>query len=81
MRLTAVAATLAASLLLASSAFAADKVKVGFVSNVAEADGKKFFRLDTSLPGNGNGGHEGKAYGTELSPTEKTALVEFLKTF
>jgi hypothetical protein len=58
-----------------------DPVKVGFVSNVAAADGKKFFRLDTSVPGNGNGGHEGKAYGTELSPAEKTALVEFLKTF
>ena len=29
----------------------------------------------------GNGGHEGKAYGTELSAAEKTALVEFLKTF
>ena len=35
MRLTAVAATLAASLLLASSAFGADKVKVGFVSTVS----------------------------------------------
>ena len=35
MRLTAVAATLAASLLLASSAFGADKVKVGFVSTLS----------------------------------------------
>ena len=26
-------------------------------------------------------GHEGKAYGTELSPAEKDALVEYLKTF
>ena len=58
-----------------------DPVKVGFVSNLAESAGRKFFRLDTTLPGNGNGGHEGKAYGTELSPAEKTALVEFLKTF
>jgi hypothetical protein len=46
-----------------------------------EANGKKFFRLDTSVPGNGNGGHEGKAYGTELSAGEKAALVEYLKTF
>ena len=58
-----------------------DPVKVGFVSNVTEAGGKKFFRLDTTVPGNGNGGHEGKAYGTELSDGEKAALVEFLKTF
>ena len=58
-----------------------DPVKVGFVSNIAEASGKKFFRLDTALPGNGNGGHEGKAYGTELSSADKAALVEFLKTF
>jgi Cytochrome C oxidase, cbb3-type, subunit III len=58
-----------------------DALNAGFVSTVAEADGKKFFRLDTALPGNGNGGHEGKTYGTELSAAEKTALIEFLKTF
>ena len=58
-----------------------DPVKVGFVSDQPEANGKKLFRLDTTVPGNGNGGHEGKAYGTELSAAEKTALVEFLKTF
>ena len=27
---------------------------VGFVSNVAEADGRRFTRYDTSVPGNGN---------------------------
>ena len=58
-----------------------DPVKLGFVSDQPEANGKKLFRLDTAVPGNGNGGHEGKAYGTELSAGEKTALVEFLKTF
>jgi len=58
-----------------------DPVKVGFVSDVPEANGKKFFHLDTAQAGNGNAGHEGKAYGTELSDAEKTALVEFLKTF
>ena len=58
-----------------------DPARLGFVSNVPEANGKTFFRLDTAQPGNGNGGHEGKAYGTELPPAEKTALVEFLKTF
>ena len=40
----------------------------------AEAEG---FRFDTSLRGNGNGGH---LYGTDLSETDKTALIEFLKT-
>lgn len=35
------------------------------------------FDYDTTLPGNGNGGHE---YGTELAPEEKEALLEFLKT-
>jgi mono/diheme cytochrome c family protein len=31
--------------------------------------------------GNGNGGHEGPAYGTHLSPEQKDAIVEYLKTF
>lgn len=31
--------------------------------------------------GNGNGGHEGKTYGTELDRHEKDALIEYLKTF
>ncbi len=58
-----------------------DPVKVGFVSDSPEAGGKKFFRFDTAEAGNGNGGHEGVAYGTGLSPDDKAALVEFLKTF
>jgi mono/diheme cytochrome c family protein len=58
-----------------------DPARVGFVHDLAEEKGRKFFRLDTCLPGNGNAGHEGKDYGTELSPAEKTALVEYLKTF
>ena len=59
-----------------------DPVRVGFVSRRrAEADGKRYFRFDTTLPGNGNGGHEGTAYGTELADDDKDALVEYLKTF
>jgi hypothetical protein len=58
-----------------------DPVRVGFVSNVPEEDGKLFFEFDTKIPGNSNAGHEGKAYGTELSADEKSALVEYLKTF
>jgi hypothetical protein len=58
-----------------------DPQNVGFVSDVATEKGRKFFRYDTALPGNGNAGHEGRAYGTELSPEAKDALIEFLKTF
>jgi hypothetical protein len=55
-----------------------DQVNVGFVSSVAEADGRMFFRYDTAIPGNGNGGH---VYGTRLTADEKRAIVEYLKTF
>ena len=58
-----------------------DPQKVGFVSDLPEAAGRQFFRFDTAVAGNGNAGHEGRPYGTELSDEDKTALVEFLKTF
>jgi hypothetical protein len=61
-----------------------DQRKVGFVGDVAEEKGKKFFLFDTDEtkePGNSNKGHEGKRFGTELSDTEKDVLVEYLKTF
>jgi len=44
-------------------------------------DGTAYFRYDTSEPGNSNVGHEGPVYGTELSPHDKDALIEYLKTF
>ncbi len=53
-----------------------DQQKVGFVSDVAEENGVKFFPFDTSLPGNSSAGH---TYGVSLSPEEKDALVEFMK--
>jgi hypothetical protein len=53
-----------------------DPMKVGFISNLAEENGRKFFRYDTAVPGNGNAGH---LYGTTLSPEEKDALVEYMK--
>jgi hypothetical protein len=59
-------------------------MNVGFVANVPERDGHHFFSYDTdpkTHPGNGNGGHEGPAYGTHLPPGEKLALLEYLKTF
>jgi hypothetical protein len=39
------------------------------------------WRYDTERRGNGNFGHEGAAYGTGLSPEDKRALIEYLKTF
>jgi hypothetical protein len=58
-----------------------DRQRVGFVSDVPEEAGRRYFRFDTRLPGNGNFGHEGRAYGTELPASDKDALVEHLKTF
>jgi hypothetical protein len=55
-----------------------DQANVGFVSNVPEENGRSYFRYDTSLPGNGNGGH---VYGTTLPEAEKRAIVEYLKRF
>ena len=53
---------------------------VGFVSSGADAE-KHGWHFKTSLAGNGNGGHEGAAYGTLLAAQEKDALIEYLKTF
>jgi hypothetical protein len=55
-----------------------DQTNVGFVSTAAGDDGQAFTRFDTSVPGNGNGGH---IYGTTLSDVEKQAIVEYMKTF
>ena len=53
-----------------------DRDNLGFVSTVPESNGKAYFKFDTSLPGNSNSGH---LYGTDLSPDEKDALVEYMK--
>jgi len=58
-----------------------DPVRLGFVGNVAARAGVAFFRYDTRVPGNSNAGHEGAAYGTDLPPADKDALVAYLKTF
>jgi hypothetical protein len=58
-----------------------DSVNVGFVWDLPAENGRALFRFDTSRPGNGNGGHEGPAYGTDLTPEQKQALLEYLKTF
>jgi len=58
-----------------------DQKKVGFISEVGEEKDRKYFQYKTEEPGNSNKGHEGKRFGTELSASEKDALVEYLKTF
>ena len=55
-----------------------DKENVGFISNVSETEGRRFFLFDTSLRGNSPAGH---LYGVDISAADKNALIEFLKTF
>lgn len=54
-----------------------DQKNVGFVSDVPEENGYRYFLYDTAVPGNANTGH---LYGTGLSPEQKEALVEYMKT-
>lgn len=54
--------------------------KVGYRSDGAGTGAGALFEYDTTRPGNGNGGHEGAAYGTELEASDKDAIVEYMKT-
>jgi hypothetical protein len=54
-----------------------DPAAGGFISNVPEEAGKPFTRFSTADEANSSKGH---LYGTDLSPGEKVALVEYLKT-
>jgi mono/diheme cytochrome c family protein len=58
-----------------------DPKHLGFVADRPTENGKRFFAFDTTLPGNGNAGHEGAAYGTTLPDADKRALLEYMKTF
>jgi hypothetical protein len=59
-----------------------DPTNVGFLSTEPkDTGGKNLFLYDTKIPGNGNQGHEGRRYGTELPREQKDALIEYLKTF
>ncbi len=58
-----------------------DPQNVGFVSNLPTLEGRAFFKIDTEKPGNGNSGHDGAVYGTDLPAEQKQALLEYLKTF
>ncbi|HYO15576.1 MAG TPA: cytochrome c [Thermoanaerobaculia bacterium] len=53
-----------------------DPVRGGFVSSGPEAE-RVGVRYDTAVRGNSNAGHN---WGTALSPEEKAALVEYMKT-
>lgn len=53
-----------------------DQEKVGFVSHGPDAE-RFGFKVDVGVAGNGNSGHP---WGTTLSPAEKRALIEYMKT-
>lgn len=53
---------------------------VGFRHDVPTSNNRQLFLLDVQVPGNSNQGHSGATFGTELSPTDKAALIEYLKT-
>jgi mono/diheme cytochrome c family protein len=55
--------------------------RLGFVWDQEREGDRNYFLFDTKLSGNGNQGHEGRDYGTELSDDDKWAVVEYLKTF
>jgi len=57
-----------------------DYANVGFVTQGPEAEARGW-SYDTTVRGNGNAGHEGPEYGTLLNAEEKSALIEYLKTF
>lgn len=57
-----------------------DYENVGFVTQGPEAVAEGWY-YDTREAANGNQGHEGPGYGTDLTPDEKDALIEYLKTF
>lgn len=54
-----------------------DAEEVGFRATPPDDDCPLAFRFDTSLRGEGKGGH---LYGTDLSQSDKAALLEYLKT-
>ena len=47
---------------------------------LANAGGDTTCVFDTTLAGNGNGGHTGPAFGTDLSNEQRRDLIEYLKT-
>jgi hypothetical protein len=59
-----------------------DPMNVGFVSTAAEDKGRQFCALRYHAGRQFESrGHEGAAYGTNLPAADKSALLEYLKTF
>jgi len=58
-----------------------DPNRMGFVADQPNSQGRALFAFDTRIAGNGNAGHEGPGYGTDLAEADKRALLEYLKTF
>jgi len=54
-----------------------DTRNLGFVSSTAREQGRQLSLYEAAKRGNGNAGHR---YGTDLSTSEKDALIEYLKT-
>ena len=59
-----------------------DTAKLGYVVRVEgeTPPGQYSVLFDTSKPGNGNQGHSGPEYGTDLGDDEREALLEYLKS-
>jgi mono/diheme cytochrome c family protein len=57
-----------------------DAKNVGFVSTVASEGSTRYSFFDTARAGNGNDGHFGPAYGSDLSDAQIDALLEYMKT-
>ena len=57
-----------------------DFANLGFVTSGPEAE-RRGWKYDTKVTGNGNQGHEGADYGTQLPADLKRALLEYLKRF
>jgi hypothetical protein len=55
-----------------------DPVRVGFISDVPEENGRKFTLYDTGEPTKSNRGH---TFGANLPSADKDAIVEYMKTF
>lgn len=57
-----------------------DTGRVGYRIDGYGYDLKDLFLYETSIPGNSNSGHEGRAFGTDLPAADKDAIVEYMKT-
>lgn len=57
-----------------------DTVNVGMRDDITRIGDKQMFLFDTAVPGNSNKGHSGPYFGTNLSESDRQALIEYLKT-